>query len=622
MLKSLSFFVKYYLFWVLFFVLNKVLFEIWNATKLSEFSFADILNTFLHGLHMDASMAGYFCVFPFLFVIIAWLFNKEKFPLKAINIYSYILITITAITAIIDVNIHREWGTKLNYKAIDFMLESPKEAMASSSSSPIFSNLVGFCVLIFLGVFIYKKIFTTKDFALGKTKWILKPIISTLIIGLTFLAIRGSVTVAPMNTSRVYFSQHQILNISAINTNWFLISNILSQSKIKSNPYIYFKPQEAIAIQDSLFSKSSEFAKILNTPKPNIVLIILESFTADVVKELGPEKDVSPNFSKLIAEGLLFTNIYSVSDRTDKGIVGILSGFPAQATESIIKDNDKQVKLPSISQEFKNIGYQTSFIYGGDLNFANFKSYIISHGFDTVKDLYDIKTAEKLTKWGVADNVTMNQHLTDLKSAKQPFFTTLLTLSNHEPFYLKGKYKFGDKTVNNMFRSTSFYTDSILYDYVNRAKKEGWYKNTVFVVVADHGHRLPTEENDIYEPGRYHIPLLIFGDALKPEFKNQRIDKVGNQVDIASIMLNQLNITDTAFHYSKNLLAPQVKGFAFYSWNNGFGFINENKKAVSFDPLGKQVIYEDKFTSEKTKNDVLINAKAIMQNVFTDYMKY
>ncbi len=622
MLKSLSFFVKYYLFWVLFFVFNKVIFELWNYKKLAEFSFTDILKTFGHGLYMDASMAGYFCALPFLFVIIAWFFNRAIVSLKAIHSYSYILIVITAITAIIDVNIHREWGTKLNYKAIDFFIESPKEAMASSSSSPIFNNLSGLVALIVIGFLLYRKLFPKATLALSRVNWFAKPAISIFIIGLTLLAIRGSLTVAPMNTSRVYFSQHQILNTSAINTNWFLMSNILSQSKIKGNPYLYFKPEQAIAIKDSLFNKSSEFPIILNKPKPNIVLIIIESFTADVINELGPDKNVTPNFSKLISEGLLFTNIYSASDRTDKGIVAILSGFPAQATESIIKANDKQVKLPSISQAVKNVGYHTSFIYGGDLNFANFKSYVISHGFEKVKDVNDIETDEKLTKWGVADDVTVAQHLKDLKTAKEPFFTTLLTLSNHEPFYLKGKYKFGNKTVNNMFRSTSFYTDSILYDYVNQAKNQAWYKNTLFVLVADHGHRLPTEQNDIFEPGRYHIPVLFFGGALKSEFKNQRIDKVGAQVDLASTLLNQLNVRDTAFHYSKNLLSPVVKGFAFYSWNNGFGFINENKKAVSFDPIGKQLIYQDKFSTEKSKSGALNNAKALMQNVYSDYMKY
>lgn len=624
MLKSVSFFLKYYFFWVIFFVLNKVLFEIWNFNKIYEFSVLNIFKTFLYGLHMDASMAGYFCALPFLFVIVAWLFNKKQLPLKTLNIYTYVLIVITAITAIIDVNIYREWGTKLNYRAIDFFIESPSEAIASSSSAPVFSNIVGLAVLGFLGVFIYRQLFSKKVIVLNGGNWISKFAVSVLIIGLTFLAVRGSVTVAPMNTSRVYFSQHQILNIAAINTNWFLISNILSQSKITSNPYLYFNSQKAKAVQDSVFNKSPDwdFPSILTVKKPNIVLIILESFTADLIAELGPERNVTPNFSKLTNEGFLLTNIYSASDRTDKGIVAVLSGFPSQATESIIKDNDKQIKLPSISKELKNVGYHTSFIYGGDLNFANFKSYIISHGFKSVKDLSDIKTDEKTTKWGVADDVTAKQHLKDLKTAKQPFFTTFLTLTNHEPFYLKGNYKFGKESVNNMFRSTAFFTDSVLYDYANRAKKEAWYKNTLFVVVADHGHRLPNENHEIFAPGRYHIPVLFFGGALKQAFKNKKYDKVGGQVDLASIILSQLNIKDTAFHYSKNLLSPAVKGFAFYSWNNGFGFINHNKNAISFDPIGKQVVYEDKFNSTQAKNEALTNAKAIMQNVYTDYMTY
>lgn len=622
MRKSLSFFIKYFFFWVVFFVLNKILFELWNATKLSKFSFAEVLSTFLHGLKMDMSMAAYFCALPFLFVIIHWLLNIRLVNLKILNIYTYILILITSITAIVDVNIYREWGAKLNYKALYFLFQSPKEAIASSSSIPLIPNIVGLTVLIFIGVFCYRKMFCGKILLLYKGRFAPKFIASLLVLGLTFLALRGSITVSPMNTSQVYFSQHQILNIAGINTNWFLISDVISQSKIKDNPYLYFKPNAARAIQDSLFVKSSEFPHILSTAKPNVVVIIMESFTADLVKELGPEKNVTPNFSKLIKEGLLFTNIYSASDRTDKGLLAVLSGFPSQATQSIVKDNNKQIELPSISQEVKKAGYHTSFIYGGDANFSNFNAYIISHGFERVTDITGIKTDEKATKWGVPDNVTMAAHIKQLNAEKEPFFSTLLTLSNHEPFYLKGAYKFGKNSVPNMFRSTSFFTDSVLNEYINNAKKQIWYKNTLFVIVADHGHRLPTEQREIFEPGRYHIPILILGGALRNEYRNRKINKVGAQVDIASTLLNQLNLSDTSFHYSKNLLSPQVNGFAFYSWDNGFGFINSNNKGISFDPIGKQVIYEDEFSSKSARNSALINAKALMQNIYTDYMRY
>ena len=283
---------------------------------------------------------------------------------------------------------------------------------------------------------------------------------------------------------------------------------------------------------------------------------------------------------------------------------------------------DEMIIAANLAMQLKNIGYQTSFFYGGDLNFSNFKSYLMSHSFDKVTDIHNISTDEELSKWGVADDVTFNEFLKDLNTEKQPFFSTMLTLSNHEPFYLKGEYKFGKSNVNNMFRSTSYFTDQMLAKFVNEAKQEDWYKNTLFIVVADHGHRLPTAQREIYEPGRYHIPLLFFGGALKESYQNKKMEKVGNQIDIASILLNQLNISDTAYQYSKNILSPQVKGFGFYAWDNGFGFINNNKETVSFDPIGNTVIYKDKINNTKQEKELEANAKALMQTIYEDYLNY
>ncbi|WP_442796398.1 LTA synthase family protein [Pelobium manganitolerans] len=621
MLKSLSFFIKYFLFWLVFFILNKLAFELWNADKLSEFSAKEIFNTFYRGALMDMSMAGYFCALPFLYVAFLWLFKQLRVNIKPLNIYTIILIVITAVISVIDVNIYREWGSKINYKAIDMALDAPAEALASTASSPTLRTLVTLLLLMATGIGLYKLCFKEHIIVLKKVSLALKGPTVVLLLGLTFLAIRGSISVAPMNTSRVYFSNHQALNIAAINTNWFLISDVLSQSQLKTNPYIYFSAGEAKTMRDSLFVRPQDFPKILKTETPNVVLIIIESFTADVIKELGPEQDITPNFSKLIKEGLLFTNIYSASDRTDKGLVATLSAFPSQATESIIKQNEKQMRLPAIPLELNKKGYHNSFIYGGDLNFANFKSYLMSHGFTHVKDQYDIKSDAKTTKWGFADEVTAKAHLEMLNKTSTPFFSTFLTLSNHEPFYLRS-YKFGKNNVNNMFRSTSFYTDSVLYDYVQKAKKQSWYQNTLFIMLADHGHRLPTEKNEIFEPGRYHIPLLFFGGALKEEYRDKKNERIGSQVDLASTLLQQLNCTDTAFHYSKNLLAPDAKSFAFYSWNNGFGMVDSNKRAISFDPVGKRIIYQDQFPDKKRENHLLKEAKALMQLVFTDYMAW
>lgn len=623
MIKSLSFIFKYFLFWMLFFFINRLAFEIWYADRLIETSFLDILKTFVFGAHMDASMAGYISVIPFLLFSVSYLVPSFKLKTTFIKYYTYFLVLFTTIFTLLDINIYREWGTKFNYRAVEFFLNATGEAVASTKSSPILISFITNCTLFIIGIWGYKWFFDKSKYQSDKIKLIVKVPVMVLILGLTFLAIRGGIGVAPMNPSKVYFSDKQVLNFAAINTNWFLMANTFANQKSKANPYVYFGESQRKQIVDSLFfDDDKSYPIVLNTQKPNIVLIMMESFTADLVEELGGEKGITPKFSELIKEGLLFEHIYSASDRTDKGLVGIISSFPSQAIRSIVKENDKQERLPAISSELAENGYQTSFFYGGDTDFSNFKSYLLSHQYQKIIDVKSFEKDEIGSVWGAFDEVSFKKQLNYLNSATQPFFSTLLTLTNHEPFELPFNGKFGNQTPENKFRSTSYYTDEALYHYISTAKKQNWYANTLFIVIADHGHRLPKSVNEIDNPARYHIPMLFFGGALKSEFKGKRVTKYGNQVDLAATLLSQLNITDTAFHFSKNLLSPSVKGFGFYSYDNGFGYIDA-EKAVTYDPVGEQIIFiKSKTINQKEKNKALTNAKALMQSVYKDFESY
>ena len=621
MLKSLSFFLRYLFYWVLFFAVNRIVFEVWNAEKFEGIAFQEILKTYLFGLHMDISMAAYFCIIPFILYIISWLVPKVKLPEQAIRYYTFALTVITVIITCIDFNIYTEWGTKINGRAIDFFFTSPSEALASTASSPLFSIFLIACILIVIGFFLAHNILSKNQFE-DKSSVFIKIPVALLLLGLTFLGIRGGWGISPMNPSKVYFSNKPILNHAAINTNWLLLSNYLKKADNK-NPYSYFSKKERDSLVKVLYPKTKgEQTEILNAPKPNIVLFILESFTADVVKELGGEEHTTPAFSKLINEGLLFSNIYSSSDRTDKGLVAILSAFPSQAVKSIIKENDKQEKLPSITGQMADEGYKTSFFYGGDTDFSNFKSYLLTHKIQTLVDAKSLESKDLTSKWGAYDEVILEKHLKFLETEKQPFFSTLLTLSNHEPFELPKPGIFENNSVENKFRNTSHYTAEQLLNFINQAKKQDWYKNTLFILIADHGHRLPKNTNDIYVDKRYHIPLLILGGALKEEFKNTRIDKFGGQTDLASTLLNQLKISDAPFKYSNNLLDVASPGFAFYCWDNGFG-ITSKDQAISYDPISQKTIYtspDNLNLSQKEK--ALTNAKALMQGIYQDYLDY
>lgn len=573
---------------------------------------------------MDASMAGYISAIPFLIYISIWLFPKLKFPNRFLSIYTYTLISFTALFTLVDINIYREWGTKLNNRAIEFFLNSTSDAIASSASSPVLASFTCIGLLILIGIFTYRKILNKTSENIDYKQSIFSKLSSSiLILGFTFLAIRGGWGVAPMNTSKVYFSKKHEFNLVAINTDWFLISSILEDKKNDKSLYQYFPQERVKEIKDSLFYASADAKNlsILKTKRPNVVIIMMESFTADLVKELGGETGVTPKFSQLIKEGYLFKHIYSASDRTDKGIVAVLSGFPSQAIKSVIKEDEKQFKLPSLMQEFNKQGYHSSFVYGGNLDFSNFRAYLISHHTHKIIDGSDFSINGEKSAWGYPDDLTFEQSMATLNTQKQPFFHSVMTLSNHEPFDLQTPYIFGNNNTANKFRSTSYFSDQALYQYFENAKQQVWYKNTLFIIVADHGHREPLEKHDIEDPERYHIPLLFLGGALKEEYRGKSNDKIGCQVDIASTLLNQMQLSDTTFHYSKNLLNPTVKGFAFYAWDNGFGFIDA-QKAISYDPVGNYILYQmPKNLKGKEKSSALQNAKALMQSVYQDYLK-
>ncbi len=618
MIKNLTILIRYFLFWILFFFLERVIFLLSFSDKLKAIPLTETGKSFIVGLWMDASMAAYISVLPLLATLLLWFIPALKIPAGIIKWYTGILVVAFSIICIFNFNIYREWGSKINFKALDYGFNSPNEAVASGASSPILASLLTLVALIVISFILAKKIILFKR--LERSHLLSKAIVSILVIGLTFLAIRGGWQLSPMNESMAYYSNKPLLNHAAINTEWGLMRDILN-NKSNKNPYKYYSRGDATAITSELFElPKTPPTQIIDAVKPNVVVIILESFTADVVESLGGDKGVAPQIEKLASEGILFENIYASGDRTDKGIVAVLNAFPSQAIRSIMKVNSKQDKLPSFSNTFNKQGYQTSFFYGGETEFFNMKSYLLSHRYDRIIQKKDFDKRDMNSKWGAYDDLVYNKLLGEVTQTKQPFFATLLTLTNHEPFEVPGKPRFSGLGIENKFRSTAYFADSCLGSFINDAKKTPWYKNTLFVVVADHGHRLPRNQSEIFHPNRFRIPLLFLGDVIKPEFRGKRISKIGSQTDIAATVFTQLKIPAQEFKWSRDLLNPDTPDFAFFDWDNGFGVVNP-RQVISFDNTGKRVIF--KKTEQSLQDENLLRwGKAYMQQVYQEYLDY
>ncbi len=613
----------YFGFWVLFFFIDRLVFVLYFTDKLAGSTAAEICNIFFCGLRMDLSMAAYVCALPLLIFIICLFVPAPPVLKKVLHVYTWIIIALFAIIAIVNLNIYHEWGSKISYKVVEYLVSFPKEAMASGASAPIFSSLVILTVLILTAVLFYYKIIAFARYR--KLRLLQAFTCSLLLLGTTILTIRGGWQLSPMNESMAYFSDKPFLNYAAVNTDWSFLNDIIKNKLGKhgsKNPYAYFTNAEAKAIMQSLYVKpAADTTTILTTKRPNVVIIIIESFTADVIASLGGEKGITPNMERLLQEGILFTNVFAAGDRTDKGTVAVLSGFPSQAINSIIKTDSKQKRLPCIAQVLAKEGYPASFYYGGESEFVNTRSYLLSHAYTRVIDKNSFDKKDMNSKWGAYDEVVFNRQLQDINKERQPFLSTILTLTNHEPFELPATPHFGNATPPQLFKSTAWYTDSCIADYIQKAKQQPWYKNTLFVLVADHGHLLPANKYEINDYHRFRIPLLFLGGAIRPEWRGKKWDKIGGQTDIAATLLQQMDLPYTQFTWSKDLLNSNTRPFSFYDWDNGFGFATP-EQVISFDNVGKNITFR-RYNRPKPTDDTLVKwGKAYLQTVYDEYLAY
>jgi phosphoglycerol transferase MdoB-like AlkP superfamily enzyme len=245
-------------------------------------------------------------------------------------------------------------------------------------------------------------------------------------------------------------------------------------------------------------------------------------------------------------------------------------------------------------------------------------SYLLNAGCDKLITQDNFSASQLSSKWGVYDEHVLNKHAEDLNKEKQPFFSVLLTLSTHEPFDIPIKNPFGNDNDPDKFRGAAFYTDQCLGNYFREVKNEPWFKNTIFVLLADHGHPLPKEHN--YEdPAARRMTMMIYGNLVKPEFKGTVIKTIGNQNDFAATLLSQLNINHDSFKWSSNIFNANRNNFAYISLDYGLNWVlpdgyftyRFNSGNIDF-PKGKDHI---------STTDVA-NAKSYLQCLYKDFLNY
>lgn len=610
MYGRLNFIILLFLGWVGLFEISRLAFLLYYFDKAKEISFGTAAESLLYGFRMDMSMAAYFMLVVCL-MIIGSIFIKALRNKQIYKIYSYFLLLFVLIVVICDLEVYKQWGFRMDSSVIKF-LKTPREAWGSVSHLPVaLYLLILFSVYLGLCWCTNKLINYIGDF-LKPTGNKFVSLVTVLFIT-TFLvfAVRGGMQLAPLSQSSVYYSTDNFANQSAINPVWNFVHGVMHKTSSTYNPYKYLAPERVKTVIDSLYSASGKSQQIVNNKsRPNLIFVVWESFTSKALDTTLEGQEIVPRFKELIREGVYFDHIYASGDITAEGLPAIFSGYPAMPGFSVIEVPAKSSKLPGLPNLLKQNGYETQFYYGGEPEWANFKSYFLQAGFDKLTSLKNFDPEIENSRWGIHDGTVLKKITADFDKIKQPFFTGWLTLSSHENFDLPITPFFKGTSITEKFFSSLHYTDEVVYDFVQICKQQSWWDNTIIVIMADHGKPWP------YNPKRannFRIPMLWLGGALQK--KDTVISKLGSQVDFAATISNQFGIKNTGFTFSKDLLDSATHPWGFFAFGDGFGFV-QPKGRFTFDNVGKLMAESDGVIAEKD----IEAGKAIQQWTFQNYL--
>jgi phosphoglycerol transferase MdoB-like AlkP superfamily enzyme len=312
---------------------------------------------------------------------------------------------------------------------------------------------------------------------------------------------------------------------------------------------------------------------------------------------------------------VLFDSVFASADRSAQGLVSLLSGFPSVPSEAIMTRPRKAAALPQIAQVMRGASYHTSFYYGGELAFANMKAYVLNGEYDRVTGIEAFPSSERNSKWGAHDHVVLQRVLREVPRDARPFFSTIFTLSSHEPFEVPEAPAFAGQDESTQFLNAHHYTDASLGAFLDSASQQPWWDSTLVVIVADHGSPLPNPPAGTSESvvDRHHVPMLWVGGALR--VRDTVVHRIGASVDLAPTLLTQLGVSHDRFRWGRSLLTAQPGGFAYFAEHDGFAYIDQRGWLLHDERAGRTLASSGTVGSAQRRSGT-----ALLQGSFADYL--
>ena len=538
----------------------------------------DVMLAMWHGLPLDLATAAYVCAPVWLLSAVALWKRWTRWTLL-FKVWAAVIGMVVALTFVGDACLYSFWGMKLDATVWTY-LGQPKGALSSVSTS--FALYAALAVILVAVAFYYlttavalPRKEATPRIVKNEKHWAARvayTIVWGVCGGLLFLAMRGGVGKSTANVGMVYFSDIPFLNHTAVNPLFSLVSSSAKTRNFKKEGR-YFSDAERQRIFSTLhYNKESilpDSLHLLRTERPNVLIVLMEGCGGTFVHAVDKQSDpnVTPNLNQLAADGIVFTQAYANSFRTDRGTVCTLSGCPAFPDVSVMKIPSLCERLPSIASSLKREGYTTSFLYGGDINFTNTHGYLQSTGYERIDGEEAFPPSVRHThNWGVTDRITFDtlyQRIIRQPEGK-PWHMGFLTLASHEPWGVPYNRIKDDPVANSMA-----YLDDCIGRFIGRLRQSQAWDNTLIILLPDHGISYPEGISETDER-RNHIPIIWTGGAVKRHYE---VNVVCNQTDLAATLLGQLGIAHRDFRLSRDVLSTTyTHPSAVHAWPEGISW--------------------------------------------------
>jgi phosphoglycerol transferase MdoB-like AlkP superfamily enzyme len=493
-----------------------------------------------------------------------------RYWLFSFVIFLFVLILLQ--NAISEFFFWNEFGVKYNFIAVDYLVYTNEvigNIMQSYPVIPLFSTL--FIVAGFVTYFIVKK---SKNYIENIPTIVEKIKISGVYFGLFGMSLFVIPFLSTKENSDNIFANELEANGIYKFYQAFMNSELDYFKFYKTLPekeaYILLNTQITGSIIGTTIRDIKSVAK---ENHKNVVLITIESYSAEFLKMYGNEKNITPFLDSLATKSLVFSNLYAVGNRTVRGLEAVTLCLPPTAGESVVKRVDNKEKF-STGSVFKQKGYNVKYLYGGDAYFDNMQDFFGGNGYEIVdKKTFKPNEITFQNIWGVCDEDMYNKAITVMNSEfkeNKPFFNHIMTVSNHRPFTypnnkidIPGDAKSRDGGVK--------YTDFAMKQFFNKAKKQPWFANTVFVILADHcasssgKTELPVD--------KYRIPAMIYSPGF---IAPKHYTNLMSQIDVMPTLFGLLNFNYPSKFFGQDVLKSNYKPRALIATYQNLGLIKDN----------------------------------------------